>query len=330
MKRSLDVNRVLSAAEHIDPIFLDTPLIRRSTLDEMLGCELFLKIESLNPLRSFKGRGAELFAATELSAGATLVTASAGNFGQAMAYAAGRRGCACTVFAARNANPMKVAAMQRLGADVRLFGDDFDAAKIEATRYASEIGARFVEDGAEPAIAEGAGTIAVELVRRVQPDIVVVPLGNGALLSGVGATLRRLAPGARIVAAAAAGAPSMELSLAAGRSIETESVDTIADGVAVRVPVPEALEMLQGCYDEVVGVADVHIIRAISLAVDHLGLAIEPAGAVGLAAILADPDAYAGRKVATIITGGNVTFEALASWREEAKRAAPERLVTLC
>lgn len=319
MTASLDLHRIISAPRYIDPIFLNTPLLRRSALDRELGCDITLKVESLNPLRSFKGRGAELFAATQLTRGAKLISASAGNFGQALAYAAGRRGSHCMVFAACNANPIKVDAMRRLGAEVVLVGEDFDAAKAEAVRYAGAVGAQFVEDGAHAAIAEGAGTIGLELAGAIQPDTVIVPLGNGALLAGVGAALRHAAPGARIVAVVAEGAPSMQLSLAAGRSIETERADTIADGIAVRVPVPEALTMLEGCYDTVVAVSDAHIIRAMLLAADHLSLMVEPAGAVGIAAVLADPDAYAGQKVATIITGGNVTFKSLTDWKAHLK-----------
>jgi threonine dehydratase len=150
MTRSLDIDRTRNAAKHIDPVFLETPLLRRTPLDTELGCELLLKIESLNPIRSFKGRGAELFAATELGPGANVVCASAGNFGQALAYAAGRRGHACTVFTAETASAMKIAAMRRLGAEVRMAGADFEAAKTAAFQHAAAVGARFVEDGADP------------------------------------------------------------------------------------------------------------------------------------------------------------------------------------
>jgi threonine dehydratase len=308
------MDRILTAATHIDAIFLDTPLLRRTTLDAELGCELLLKIECMNPIRSFKGRGAELFAATELARGAKVVCASAGNFGQAMAYATGRRGHACTVFAAETASEMKIAAMRRLGAEVRLAGADFEAAKSAASAHAILVGARFVVDGAEPAIAEGAGTIGLELARFAELDTIVVPLGDGALLAGIGAALRHVAPRTRIVAVVAAGAPAMQRSLAAGRVIATECADTIADGIAVRAPVPEALTMLEGRYDAVVAVSDADIIQAMALAADRLGLVIEPAGAAGLAAILADATAFVGQRTATILTGGNVSLQHLSRW----------------
>jgi threonine dehydratase len=206
---------------------------------------------------------------------------------------------------------MKIAAMRRLGAEVRMVGADFEAAKEAACQHAAAVGARFVEDGAEPAIAEGAGIIGLELAAVAELDSIVVPLGDGALLSGVGAALRHVAPATRIIAVVAAGAPAMQRSLAAGQLVETESTDTIADGLAVRSPVPEALTMLKGRYDAVVAVSDADIIRAMAMAADRLGLIVEPAGAAGLAAILADAAAFAGQRTATIFTGGNISVQDL-------------------
>jgi threonine dehydratase len=151
--RRVDVARILTAHTHIDPVFLNSPLFQHPALDAVLGCEVVNKVETLNPIRSFKGRGAELYVATELRAGDTLVSASAGNFGQGLAYSAGRRGCKCVVFAAESANTVKVEAMRRLGAEVHLVGADFDQAKEAAREFAHQRGFRFVEDGAEPIIA---------------------------------------------------------------------------------------------------------------------------------------------------------------------------------
>ncbi|MGE3294775.1 MAG: pyridoxal-phosphate dependent enzyme, partial [Geminicoccaceae bacterium] len=152
------------AAAALDPRFLATPLVRNETLDRELGCRVALKVETLTPIRSFKGRGASwLLHRLGEEAKRGLVCASAGNFGQGMAYAARSRGLPVTVFAAVNASPVKVAAMRAFGAEVRLDGADFDAAKAAARGFAAETGRLFVEDGAHPAIAEGAGTIAREL-----------------------------------------------------------------------------------------------------------------------------------------------------------------------
>lgn len=310
-----DPARILDARHHIDPVFLDSPVTGHALLDDALGCRLAAKVETLNPIRSFKGRGTEYFVAAGVRAEEALVCASAGNFGQGLARAAARRGVACTVFAATNANPLKVEAMRRLGAEVRQEGGDFDAAKVAARLYAARAGARFVEDGREPAIAEGAGTIGLEIASAV-PDLetILVPLGNGALLAGVGAAIRHAAPAARIVAVVASGAPSMKLSMESRSVVETERADTIADGIAVRVPVPEALDMLAGLWDEIVAVEEAAILAAMRLIHRTLGLVVEPSGAVGVAAVGADPSRYAGRSVATILCGGNLTSAQIRDW----------------
>jgi threonine dehydratase len=306
--RDIDISRILAARQHIDRVFLDSPLIDHPALDAALGCSLRCKVETLNPIRSFKGRGAELFAATELRGNEPLVCASAGNFGQALARTAVRRGHACIVFAAETANMVKVEAMRRLGASVRLIGRDFDQAKAAARAFARERRMRFIEDGAEPALAEGAGTIGLELaIAAPDIEIVTVPLGDGALLSGIGAAIRHTAPHVELIGVVAAQAPTMQLSLAAGRIVETAEAETIADGIAARSPVPESLPMLAGRYDSIAAVTDDQIIRAMQLAHEHLGLVLEPSGAVGLAAIVADPRRFRSKRVTTILTGSNIS-----------------------
>jgi len=306
MTLSLDLDGVLAASALIDPVFLHTPLRSDAGLDAALGCRLFAKDETGNPIGSFKGRGAEFFAATQLQPGEAIVCASAGNFGQGMARAATRRGHPCMVFAAEIANPVKLEAMRALGADVRLAGNDFDAAKAAAREYAQTHGLRFVEDGAEPAIAQGAGTIALELLAEAAPDVVLVPLGNGALLEGIGSVLRARLPAAEIVAVVAAGAPSMKLSLEAGHAIETERADTIADGIAVRMPIASRLPQLRACCDRIAAVDEAQLMAAMRLLHRHFGIVVEPSGAAGIAATLAEPARYAGRGVATVLCGKNI------------------------
>lgn len=306
MQGMLEIERVRRAAGRIDPVFLDTPLLHAAALDAELGCELLAKDETRNPIGSFKGRGTDWFAVSALHAGDALVCASAGNFGQGLARAAALRGHRCTVFAATGANPLKAEAMRRFGAEVVLAGDDFDAAKDAARDYAAARGRRFVEDGAEAAIAEGAGTIALELLAAAEFDVALVPLGNGALLAGVGAVLRRLAPHTRIVAVVAENAPAMKLSLEAGRFIETARADTIADGIAVRTPIASVLPSLRACCDEVVAVSEADIFAAMRAIHQRLDRVVEPAAAVGVAAVLAARECHAGCRVATILGGANI------------------------
>ncbi|HSA56864.1 MAG TPA: pyridoxal-phosphate dependent enzyme, partial [Gemmatimonadaceae bacterium] len=255
---------------------------------------------------SFKGRGADFFLHELNPLPERLVCASAGNFGQGLAHAARRRGVACEVFASVTANPLKIARMRALGARVHQEGRDFDEAKQHARRYADEVGAAFVEDGREPAIAEGAGGIAVELCRWGEPlDLVVVPLGNGALLGGMGRWIRAVAPATRIVGVCAEQAPAMEQSWRSGRIVETETAETIADGIAVRVPVPEALDYLRGVIDDVVLVSEGRLRQAVRLLLETTGLVVEPAGAAGVAALLQHQSLAATGLAATVLCGGN-------------------------
>jgi threonine dehydratase len=307
MNRDIDLSKIDSAPQDIDPIFLNTPVASHASLDRVLSCTFRAKVETLNPIRSFKGRGTELFAARDLKAGEVVVCASAGNFGQGMARAATKRGHRCIVFAAERANLIKVEAMRSFGAELILTGNDFDAAKFAARAYAREIKARFVEDGAEPSIAEGAGTIGAELAQSVHDlDCLLVPLGNGALLAGVGAAFRHNSPTTKIVAVVAEQAPSMKLSLEQGRPVQTETASTIADGVAVRVPIPEALAKLQGRFDSILSVSEDQILFAMRLILEHLALAVEPAAALGVAAVLSRPEQFVGQSVATILCGANL------------------------
>ncbi|MHB2166790.1 threonine ammonia-lyase [Alsobacter sp. R-9] len=306
--------RIAEAHRAIDPVFVNSPQLSNPALDAALGCSLLAKVETLNPIRSFKGRGTDWFVRTDKGT-EPLVTASAGNFGQGLARAAVAAGRAIVVFASVNANPLKVAAMRRLGAEVRQVGDDFDEAKAAARLFAEGGGGRLVVDGDEPAIAEGAGTIALEMLRDA-PDLecVVVPLGNGALATGIGAWIKAMSPRTQVIAVVASVAPSMKLSFDLGRVVETEDAPTIADGIAVRVPVPYALDTMRGTVDEVLAVDEDVIVGAMRLAHEHLGLVVEPAGASGLAAILADPARFAGRRVGTILCGGNLTPDQIRQW----------------
>jgi threonine dehydratase len=304
MPAPLSIARIEQAAGVIDPVWRQTPQFADDGLAELVGAEIVVKVETLNPIRSFKGRGAD-YLMRDLAAGQAVVCASAGNFGQAMAYAGRVRGIPVRVFAATTANPAKVARMRQLGATVELTGTDFDEAKDAARTYARERPeCLFVEDGDEPRIAEGAGTIGVELA-PLQPGTVLVPVGNGALVCGVGTWLRARSPGTTVIGVCAAAAPAMADSWRAGRPVPARSAQTIADGIAVRVPVPAAVEWMASCVDDVVLVTEDEIMAAVFALRDTLGLLVEPSAAVGVAAAMTGN--FAGQRLATIITGANLS-----------------------
>lgn len=311
----ISLDRIESASRTIDPVFLNSPQFESEPIGEALGMRFVLKVETVNPIRNFKGRGADFFLAGLPADSPPLVAASAGNFGQGMAYAARKRGFALTMFAAENANPLKVERMRQLGATVRLAGADFDEAKDHARAFARETGAQFVEDGRETPICEGAGSMAVELCRWPNPlDFLFVPLGNGALLAGIGHWIRAHSPGTQLIAVCAEGAPSMELSLRNGEVRTTERADTIADGIAVRVPVPESLDHLKGIPSDIVRVSDEAMLQAMRLLFLHHGLVVEPAGAAGLAAAMTFRDRNQTSTAGTVLCGGNLTPEQIAMW----------------
>lgn len=305
---------ILAASKHIDPVFLHSPLFVCEPLSEALACTLALKVETLNPIRSFKGRGADHFVRQVRARGETrpMVCASAGNWGQAMAYVGRKRGEQIDVFAAESVNPLKAQRMRQLGALLHLQGRDFDEAKTFARAYCAQNGAWMVEDGLEPEISEGAGSIAVELLAAMPaPDVVLVPLGNGALLNGMARWIKAAAPSTRVVGIVASGAPSMAKSWEAGYPIIEEQAATIADGVAVRVPILEAVADMLPLVDEVRMVDDAVIVDAMRLVQRHVGVVTEPAGVLGVAALLADRSSFSGKRVATVLCGSNLAEEDL-------------------
>jgi threonine dehydratase len=315
--RRITLERIEAAARAIDPAFLRTPQWVCEPLAEELGARVALKAEILNPIRSFKGRGAD-WLVRNLPPGLALMCASAGNFGQAMAYACRARGVPLTVYAAERANPLKIARMWAMGARVVLAGEDFDAAKALAREAAACEGARFVEDSRDPEPTEGAGTIALEWLAFPQRlDALLVPLGNGALLAGIATVMKARCPETQIVAVGASGAPAMVESLRSGRPISHDRIDTIADGIGIRVPVPEALDDLRGLVDELILVPDDGILRAMRLLHRHAGVVAEPSGAAGLAAVVQEPARFAGQTVGTIICGSNLTPAQMRDWLPE-------------
>ncbi|HUG23164.1 pyridoxal-phosphate dependent enzyme, partial [Piscinibacter sp.] len=182
---------------------------------------------------------------------------------------------------------------------MRLHSDDFDSAKDAARRFCADSGAVFVEDGRETSIAEGAGTIGLELLRRRSFDTVLLPLGNGALLTGAGRWIKAHPPDVRVIGVCAEGADAMAASWREGRVVDRDGVHTIADGIAVRRPVPQALIDMRGTVDDVLLVGEDSIERAMRLLFASAGLLVEPAGAVGVAAVLDHP-ALRSQRLATV------------------------------
>ena len=311
----LDPAAIRAARAEIDPVFLDGPQFVHEGLTSRLGVPVIVKVETVNPIRSFKGRGTwvavrALAADGRIGAGRAVVCASAGNFGQGVAYAARAMGIPALVFASRRANRAKVARMRALGAEVVEIGEDFDEA-----RGASEVAARdgaghLLVDGEDPWISTGAATLALELSDAVgagllpSPAVVSVPVGNGALINGVGSWLRSELPGCRVAGVQAEGAAAMTLSWRAGRPIDTPSVATYADGIASRIAIPAAVQLMAGRVDEMRIVSDEALRAAQAELTTELGITVEGAAAASWAGLLAGPRPDG--PAILIVTGSNV------------------------
>lgn len=316
MPRRLSLARIAAASQSINPVFLNTPQYNCEALSQRLGLQLVLKVETNNPLRSFKGRGTDFFVKQLAEKPARMVCASAGNFGQGLAFAARERNIKLDIFAAEQANPLKVERMRELGANVHLQGHDLDAAKALAKAYARSNDFLFVEDGREPAITEGAGTIGLELNEWPEPlDAILVPVGNGALISGIGTWFKAQSAGTKIIGICASGAPAMQLSWQSGLLQTTPEVTTCADGIAVREPIPEALLDMRTSVDEIILIDDDAILEAMRWLLIDAGLLVEPAGAIGVAAAYQLRQRLAEQTVATVLCGSNMTPAQIKQWR---------------
>lgn len=308
----LDTERIRAARRVIDPAFLDTPLYRCDALEPHLGCAISVKLETANPVRSFKARGTEVVASRLV--GGAAVCASAGNLGQALAWSGRRRGLAVTVVAARAAPAVKLDRIRALGATLELVDGDIETARARAAALASQEGIRLVEDSLDIETCEGAATIGLELVDAPPFDTVLIALGGGALATGIGHVLKALRPGAEVICVQPAGAPAMTRSWRSRRVVTTDSTDTIADGVAGRFPIPAVLDDLLLVADDAVLVGEASIVAGMRLLLRHAGLVVEPSAALGVAAVLEDPDRFAGRHVVTVVCGSNVDVDSYRSW----------------
>jgi threonine dehydratase len=303
---------IVEATKVIDPVFLNSPQYEYGPLSEILDCRIILKVETQNPIRSFKGRGADLLVSRTDQ---PLMCASAGNFGQAMAYTCRKQSIPLKVVASVHANPFKIERMRALGAEVILKGEDFDAAKQFAKEEALRIGFKFVEDSGAVETVIGAGTIGLELLAYPETiDFVVVPVGNGALINGIGKAFKDSNATAKIIGVQASGAPAMFESWKEKKIITHSIVDTIADGIAVRIPVPIAVDEMHDVMDEALLINDGAILSAMKMIHRTLGLVVEPSGAVALAAVIQQLNLFKNKTVAIIVCGGNLTEEQLQNW----------------
>ncbi len=281
-----------------------TPIYRSETLTRLVGREVFLKAENLQRTGSFKVRGAynRLAVCTAAELGAGVVAASAGNHGQAVAWAAREVGASATIFMPEDAPMAKVDATRSYGADVRLVAGLFEEALTAAAAHVDATGATFVHPFEDPRVIAGQGTIGLELAEQVaSAETVIVPIGGGGLCSGIATALKESGSAAKVVGVQAAGA------LPGGPGF------TIADGIWVKKPGELTMSILGELLDEIVVVTDEEISEAIVLLAERAKLVVEGAGAVGVAALLHGRVRGAGGPAAVVLSGGNIDSSLLIS-----------------
>jgi threonine dehydratase len=286
-----------------------TPLIRSSALGRQLGLQLFLKAECLQKTGSFKVRGVltKLAALSEDEKRRGLITISAGNHGQAVAYAAAAEGVRCVVVMPEYASTAKIDACRGYGAEV-IVGGNVHQAFAKARELEEARGLTLVHPYDDPAIIAGQGTIGLEILEDL-PGVaaVLVPIGGGGLISGIAAALKLSRPDIRVIGVEPEGAPTLSRALDRGAPVPLESVDTIADGLTGPVAGELTLAAVQLFVDEVVLVSDAEIANAMGLILERTKLLAEPAGAAATAALLARRvGPAAGTQVVSLLSGGNI------------------------
>jgi threonine dehydratase len=302
------------ARERLERIVKPTPLLRSATLDRMLEAEVFVKPENLQKTGSFKIRGAynriASLSGEELARG--VISASAGNHGQAIAYAATRAGATATIVMPEGAPIAKVEATRSYGQAVVLKGADYLEAHREAEAIRERSGAIFVDAYDDPFVIAGQGTIGLEIVEEVQPDAVLVPVGGGGLIAGIALALAERAAGATVIGVEAAGSPQLSISLKAGRAASVDRpVDTIADGLATGKIGSLTFELIRKHVRQAVTVDDFGIGEAVLLMLERMKLLVEGAGAAALAGALKIRHELKGKRVVIVASGGNIDINLL-------------------
>jgi threonine dehydratase len=308
------IDDIRAAAKRIEGAVVRTPMLISRTLSEIVGAEVWLKFENLQFTAAYKERGAlnKLLQLSPEERDRGVIAASAGNHAQAVAYHAKRLGIPATIVMPANTPTVKVTQTAGHGAEVVLHGDMFDDAYAHARELALEKGFVFVHPFDDPQIIAGAGTVALEMLEDAPDlDMIVVPIGGGGLMSGVSIASRALKSEIELIGVEAELYPSMKCAIQ-GCHMPLGG-DTLAEGIAVKQPGELTSRILKDNADDVVLVPERDLERAVAMLVGIEKTVVEGAGAAGLAAMLHEPERFRGKKVATILCGGNIDTHLLAN-----------------
>jgi threonine dehydratase len=315
MGDTVTIDDIRNAKRTFDDVVRRTPLLPSGTLSELCAADVRLKAENLQRTGSFKIRGAmnRLSALTDAERRSGVIAASAGNHAQGVAFAAKSHGVRATIVMPRTTPLAKVQATRDYGAEIVLYGDAYDDAKAEAGRLAIERDLCVISAFDDPLIVAGQGTVGVEIVEDMPDvDVVLVPVGGGGLAAGIGVAIGALATRAKVIGVQAEAVPGVKRSLDAGHIVTVSPRPTIAEGVAVGGPGDVTFPLLQRHLDAVVMVDEDDVAQAMVLLIERAKLVVEGAGAVGVAALIGNKIDVAGKRVAVVISGGNVDINMLA------------------
>ena len=308
------IRDVYRARRTIAPYFQRTPLHYSIGLSEFLDAEVYIKHEEYLPLGAFKSRGGinllSNLSAEERQRG--LITSSTGNHGQSIASAGREFGVRVVIGLPENANPVKVAAMRALGAELIFHGKNFDDAREYCERLAREEGYRYVHAVNDPELIAGVGTASLEIIEDLpEVDVMLLPLGGGSGVSGACIVAKAVDPSIQVVAVQSEAAPAAYLSWKQGELVEAP-VETFAEGVATKLGYELPQRIMAELLDDFLLVSDDDIRRAIGLLVEKAHTLAEPAGATALAGAVRHAERLRGKKVSVTVTGANITADRLA------------------
>lgn len=303
---------IIAARPNVYRHLRPTALYHYAGLKELVGTDVWIKHENHQPVGAFKVRGGLNLVAhlTDPERRGGLFTASTGNHGQSIAYAARAYGLHATIAVPEGANPGKVAAMNGLGAEVVVYGQDFDGAREWIMEAAAARGGRFVGP-TEELLIQGVGTYALEILEELSSvEVIIVPVGAGSGVCATGIVAKTINPAIQVIGVQSAQAPAMQLSWASGRMVSAE-MKTVAEGLATRVPFENTQRIMREVLNDFLLVDDSEIDEAILLLLEHTRNLAEGAGAAPLAAALKIKDRLAGKKVVLIMSGGNLALDQL-------------------
>ena len=311
----IPLDKITEAYHRVKDVVIRTPFAYAPLLSTRADAEVYLKKENLQLTGAYKLRGAynKIASLSDAERQKGVIAASAGNHAQGVAYSAKSFGIPATIIMPEATPLLKVQNTTSLGAKVILHGENYDEAYAYATEYAREHALTFIHPFADEAVIAGQGSVAIEMLEEIRDiDYLVVPIGGGGLIGGIGSYVRQVKPDIKIIGVVAEGAPAMKNSFHRKKPLDSMSVRTIADGIAVRDVSPKNLEIILEVVDDVVSVDDEEIASAILFLLEKQKLVVEGGGAVGVAAIMHHKFHFKkNSKIATVLSGGNIDVQML-------------------